>query len=188
MESTPAQALLYQLRSPTTPLDTKLQLAQTNLISHPSTLLSQLIRDWILLDLFLRTKDVTVIVNLGWWSLLSQVIVSGAGAGSNTTSTLPIFVSFLSAYTKLENPKVELVGAVATVWNKLSSSAMRKATVDSALEGYSILLKTSVIVVTRGADDLQAWDSLGEVWLKAFRAVVDAGKGGKKVRFFFFSF
>lgn len=181
MESTPAQALLYQLRSPTLALDKKLELAQSTLTSHPSILLSQLIRDWILLDLFLRTKDATVIVNLGWWSLLSQVVSGGGGAGSNTTSTLPIFVSFLSAYTSLSLTNEQLVSAVLSVWTKLSASAMRKATVDAALESYSVLLKTSVVVVTRGGDDLTAWEGLGEIWLSSFRLVVDSGKGGKKV-------
>lgn len=71
--------------------------------------------------------------------------------------------------------------AVAVVWKKLASRAMRKATVDAALEGYSVLLKSSVIIAERSGDDMSLWEDFAETWLKAFRAVVDAGKGGKKV-------
>lgn len=181
MESAPeaAQALLYRLRSPTIPLPSKLTLAQSAVVNAPSPLLFQLIRDWILLDLFLRSrnaKDEGNLLNLEWWTLLGEVV----GNGASSTTVLPIFVSFASSYAA-SSVNRELVEAVAAVWKKLASGAMRKATVDAALEGYSVLLKSSVTVAGRSDEDMSSWEDFSETWLKAFRAVVDAGKGGKKV-------
>ena len=61
---------------------------------------------------------------------------------------------------------------------------MRKATVDAALEGYAVVLKASVEVLGKQQDvGKEEWSEIIENWLKLFRNVVDAGKGGKKVRF-----
>lgn len=177
--ATAEQTLLYSLRSPTTPLPAKLVLAQAALENSPSPALSQVLRDWILQDLFLRSKAPATLVSPEWWILLSQVVESAAGTTS--TPTLPIFTSFLGTYAGGLEANVELVGAVVSVCRKLIGGAMRKATVDAALEGYAVLLKSSLAVMQRNGADTDAWESLTESWLKAFRGVVDAGKGGKKV-------
>ncbi|ORY64771.1 hypothetical protein BCR35DRAFT_185327 [Leucosporidium creatinivorum] len=174
------QELLFALRSPTTPLNDKLALAHSALVLSPnSQLLPQLIRDWLLDNLLRARQNQDVLLSQPLWSLFAQVQLSSQA--TTTSSSLPVFVAFLSAYSALPAPNNDLVQAVATVWSRLAAGAMRKATVDAALEGYATLLKASVVVLSRQGDDVAAWEGLAEVWLKAFRSVVDSGKGGKKI-------
>lgn len=177
------QTLLYSLRSPTTPLLQKKEIIKTALERKPSPTLSQVVRDWLLQDVFLRArnqKDDQTILDTQAWALLLEAVSST----TVTTSlpTLPIFVSFITAYSARPHPDEELLNAAGTVCKKLIAGAMKKATVDAALEAYAALLKTSVVVAQRKGGDLTAWEEMSESWLKAFRGVVDAGKGGKKVR------
>lgn len=174
------QALIFSLRAPTTPLDQKLQLALSALDNFPSSLLSQLIRDWII-DLFLRSRSTPdTLLSPAWWSLLAQVSLDYSSA-QTSSPTLPIFVAFVQAYPTIPASS-QLLESVLSVWRKLAGGAMRKATVDAALDSYASLLKSSLVVVQRAHDDVQQWEQIGEIWLKVFRAVVDSGKGGKKVR------
>ena len=180
--STPHSALLFALRS-TTPLPAKLALAEAAHEATPSPVLSQVIRDWIL-ESFLRskaTKESTVLSDSTWWNLLSLVVPDALG--SSATPTLPIFVAFFTLYPTLDVSR-GLLQKVANCWRKLGGGAMRKATVDAALEGYAVVLKASVLVLEReGAEGKEEWSEIIENWLKLFRNVMDAGKGGKKVRY-----
>lgn len=174
------QELLFALRSPTTPLLDKLALAHSALVASPnSLLLPQLIRDWVLDNLLRARQNQDLLLSVPLWSLFAQV--QQQSQPTTTSSSLPVFVAFLAAYSALPQPNDQLLQAVASVWSKLAAGAMRKATVDAALEGYATLLKSSVLVLSRQGEDVVAWQGLAEVWLKAFRAVVDSGKGGKKV-------
>lgn len=176
------QNLLFSLRSTTTSLRVKLLTAKTAIANSSSPVVDQVLRDWILQDLFLRSrtpKDESTLLSIDWWSLLSQVI--DTAQGNSSTPSLPIFVSLFASY-PAAGASPELLRAIGKVWSKIGAGAMRRATVDAALEGYASLLKSSVAVLERVGTDVEAWEELAESWLKAFRGVVDAGKGGKKVR------
>lgn len=179
----PHSALLYSLRSPTLSLAAKLALAQTAHRDTPSPVLSQVIRDWIL-EQQLRTRHAkdgqdSFLTDTAGWQLLAQVTDDALGVPAS--SPLPIFVAFFAAY-PTQNATRELVGDVKACWKKLGHNALRKATLDQALEGYAVVLKSSVLVMGRGAEDADEWAQVMDSWLKGFRGVVDAGKGGKKVR------
>lgn len=171
--------LLFNLRSPKTPLATKLVLAATAHSNHSQPTLNQVIRDYIL-DLFLRSKTInhdSIIAQHEWWQLLAKVVPDALGATAITT--LPIFISLLSLYPTLP-PSPKLLHDVGVSFSKLLTGGIRKATVDAALEGHASILKASLIILQRRADDTDAWESILNTWLKSFRTILDTGKGGKK--------
>lgn len=178
------QALLFSLRSPTTPLPNKLQLAHSALSSttvEASPLLSPLIRDWLLDQLLRGKNNAELILSNEIWSLLDTV-QAATPPNSSSLPSLPIFVAFLSSYSALEAPNTQLLAHVASTWRRLAQQASRKANLDQSLEGYAQLLKSSLVVLGRDGDDAAEWSGMTETWLKAFRSVVDSGKGAKKVR------
>ncbi|SCZ87681.1 BZ3500_MvSof-1268-A1-R1_Chr2-2g05147 [Microbotryum saponariae] len=190
------QQLFYQLRSTSTPLSDKLQLINSTLASSSSssssassTALGQLLRDWIV-ELFLRSKHVDqTILSPQWWQLLDSL-----STGTSTSSslslpaapTLPILTSFLTHYPSAKNlpsdQAVELVSHVAAVWSHWSTSALRKANIDQALDSYSTLLNSSIQVLQRAAPDTEPWQQLGLIHIQSLNLIIDsAGKGSKKV-------
>ncbi|KAK4702524.1 hypothetical protein P7C70_g3696, partial [Phenoliferia sp. Uapishka_3] len=177
---TSSTSLLFTLRSPTTPLEAKLALAQSTISSSPSQIISTQLRDWIL-DLFLKSlkQNSSILLNQSWWSLLLTSLTNATG--STTSPTLPTFINFLQSYSTSPVVSKVLVETVLGCWRKLAGGAMKKATVDAALDGYSALLKASVLVITRAGEDVKPWEELAELWMKSFRAVADSGKGGKKI-------
>jgi hypothetical protein len=185
MASTIHSDLLFKLRSPKIPLATKLELASTAHSHHSQPILNQVIRDYIL-ELFLRAKQSSnsiseelIILDGNWWELLAKVV--GDAFGVTTTTTLPIFIYFLSFYPTLA-PSAKLLTDFGSSFDKLLSGGIRKATVDAALEGHASVLKASVIILQRGGGDTEQWQSILETWLKSFGTVLDTGKGGKKVK------
>lgn len=178
-----SSTLLYTLRSPTTPLAAKLALARAALDGSLAPLEAAQLRDWTL-DTFLRSRKASenaesVLLSGDWWAVLDESLE--LSSGSSPSPTLPTFVAFVAAYAASGDDE-GLVRSVLAVFRRLAGAAMKKATVDAALEGYCALLKASVRVVGRGGLDLAPWEELAELWMKAFRTVVDSGKGGKKVR------
>ncbi|SCV70426.1 BQ2448_1820 [Microbotryum intermedium] len=191
------QQLFYQLRSTSTPLNDKLQLINSTLASSSSSssssdsssALRQLLRDWII-DLFLRSKNVDqTILSPQWWQLLDSLSTSSSTSSSlplPTAPTLPILTSFLTHYPSAKNltdgQDVHLVTLVAAVWSHWSTSALRKANIDQALESYSALLSSSIKVLSRGATDTEPWQQLGLVHVQSLNLIIDsAGKSSKKV-------
>ena len=77
----------------------------------------------------------------------------------------------------------QLLKEATRVWSKLAANAMRKATVDTVLDGYEKLVKSTLAVWQAGAEDIKGdWEELAVIWLKATKSVfVEAAKGGKKV-------
>ncbi|BGP49634.1 hypothetical protein JCM10450v2_005535 [Rhodotorula kratochvilovae] len=182
------QALLYALRSPTTPLDDKVQRAVSALDAAPaSTTLPALVRDWALEYLARATRaesGAAALQSAGLWALTARTTEASPSTSPNA-APLPIFVAFVALYAANE-PNAALLRSAAAVWRRLAGVAMRKATVDSALEGYEKLVAASVQVcaVTRlgGDEERAAWEDLAVNWLKPLRSMVlDAGKGGKKI-------
>lgn len=181
MSTSPEQQLLYQLRSPTLPLDDKLQLIATALDTESSNSLAQLVRDWMV-DLLLKSRQQhpEIILSAPCWTLLARACLLSPSISSSPS--LPVFVAFVQAYPTSGKANADLINAVSTSWSKLAGSAMRKATVDAALSGTAALLTASAQVLQRNDDASLAWQGLIVVWLRAFRGVLDLGKAGKKVR------
>lgn len=181
------QSLLFELRSPTTPLETKHQLISSAIATHSSPSLATLSRDWIL-DTLLRSLKATsspqadLITAPGWWSLLARVVSdSPAGSASSAPQTVPILSHFVTSYAELGEANAELVRSVVGVWGRLGGVGMRKATADGALEGWAALIRATKVVVERAGDDVGEWDELVVGWSKTLRTVVDPAKAGKKV-------
>ncbi|GAA5956862.1 hypothetical protein JCM3765_006621 [Sporobolomyces pararoseus] len=191
MASSGEQQLLYSLRSPTTPLNDKLALATSSLStrnpSSSNSALPQLIRDWLLDTLFklIRSSSTTTasaLLNGQLWELLSSTTEQTA-TSSTSTPVLPIFVAFIQLYGADSAKDEQLLKEVTRVWSKLAANAMRKATVDTVLDGYEKLVKSTLGVWQAGAEDIKGdWEELAVIWLKAMKSVfVEAAKGGKKV-------
>lgn len=181
-----ASGLLYSLRSPTTPLPAKLALAAAAQADSPSSLVSSQLRDWVL-DVFLRARSskasedaADILLNEQPWAILVASLDSATG--SSPSPTLPTFVAFVTSYSAAPDARTALLTSVLGAFKKLAGAAMKKATVDAVLDGYAALLKASVLVMARRGSDVELWDELAELWMKAFRAVADSGKGSKKVR------
>ncbi|GAA5909416.1 hypothetical protein JCM8208_005736 [Rhodotorula glutinis] len=187
------QQLLYALRSPTTPLADKVQRATSALDLEPtSSSLPPLVRDWALDYLVRATRSDAGEASLKsspLWSLLARTTEATASTAANTPP-LPIFVAFVGLYSA-GAADAGLLRSAATVWRKLAAVAMRKATVDQALEGYEKLVAASQRVCSKeraaveaaaSAEEQVLWQDLGVNWLKPLRSMVlDAGKGGKKI-------
>jgi hypothetical protein len=187
-------ALLYSLRSPTTPLADKVASASSALDAAPGNIsLAATVRDWAL-DALLRAArqqaadaGPATILDAGLWQLAARTTEATVSTSPVAASTLPIFVAFVTQYSQA-TANVELLKSAASAWSRLATNAMRKATADASLDGYERLLEASLRVFARddaaGADDEQeVWTELAVNWLKPFRSVVlEAGKGGKKVR------
>ncbi|GAA6014036.1 hypothetical protein JCM11491_003496 [Sporobolomyces phaffii] len=192
MASSEEHQLLYALRSPTTPLADKLALAASSLSSPiPATstasALPQLVRDWLLDTLFklVRSSSATTehaLANAQVWELLNST-TRATLTSSTSTPVLPIYVAFLRAYSNSEQLDRLLLSDAAAVWQKLAANAMRKATVDTVLEGYDKLVTTTLQLYGRDSEDIRGeWEEFAVVWLKAIKPVlVEAAKGGKKV-------
>lgn len=181
------QSLLFELRSPTTPLETKQHSILSALSSSPSPSLSALSRDWIL-DSFLRATKSThpahadLLTSPAWWALLAQAAAGApAGSASSAPATLPVLVHWVAAYAALPAADEGVVRSVVGVWGRLGGVGMRKATADGALEGYATLIRATKVVVERGGEDVGAWEELVVVWSKTLRLVIDPAKAGKKV-------
>lgn len=188
------QQLLYALRSPTTPLEDKVQRAESALDAEPaSTSLPPLVRDWALDYLVRATRSDSgeaALRSSRLWSLLARATQATSSTAANTPP-LPIFVAFVNVYS-VNGPDVGLLRSAASVWRRIAAVAMRKATVDQALEGYEKLVAASLQVFSHeraavdaaaSAEEHELWQDLGANWLKPLRSMVlDAGKGGKKVR------
>lgn len=182
------QALLFELRSPTTPLETKQASIGSALTSPAATSsLASLVRDWML-DTLLRAQksptssQASVFTSASWWALLARAVGDApAGSASSTPQTLPILAHFVASYAGQPEADRDLVQSATAVWGKLASTGFRKATVDGALDGYGALLKATAKVVDRNADDIEQWQELVLVWLKTMRQIVDPVKAGKKV-------
>lgn len=192
------QQLLYSLRNPTTPLSDKLQQATSALDFSPSsTSLPPLVRDWALDVLLKATRTTTIdspIVSLPLWRVVAR---STTATPSTSTSSplLPVFVSFQAAYQQAPvDDSTELARAAVSTWSRLAGGTLRKATAEAALDSYDKLLAASAVVMSterekgRNAAEVEEerriWEQLVVVWLKALKgAVLEGGKGGKKVRF-----
>ncbi|GAA5855838.1 hypothetical protein JCM9279_003334 [Rhodotorula babjevae] len=191
--ATADQQLLYALRSPTTPLDDKVQRAASALDLEPtSTSLPPLVRDWALDYLVRATRSgagEAALTSAPLWSLLARATDATPSTAANTPP-LAIFVAFVGLYSA-RAADVGLLRSAASVWRKLAAVAMRKATVDQALEGYEKLVAASLKVCGKeraaveaaaSAEEQALWQDLGVNWLKPLRSMVlDAGKGGKKI-------
>ncbi|GAA6050668.1 hypothetical protein JCM3770_000882 [Rhodotorula araucariae] len=182
------QELLYALRSPTTPLDDKVQRAVAALDAAPgSTSLPALVRDWALEFLARATRaesGETALRSPVLWALTARTTAAAPSTSPNA-APLPIFVAFVALYAANE-PNAGLLRSAAAVWMRLAAVALRKATVDSALESYEKLVAASLQVCaggrTGGDEERAAWEELAVSWLKPLRnMVLDAGKGGKKI-------
>lgn len=181
--ATPHSVLLYSLRSPTLSLDEKFELCSAANETTASPILSQVIRDWIL-EVFLKfAKDSkgALLVEFKFWNLLSNVVSDAAG--SAITPIAPIFNAFLAYYASIDSSEETsaLLKKVIICWKTLGPAGMRKGTLDQALEGFSVIMKASVIVLGRESTDHEEWEELVGNWLKAFVIVAEAGKTGKKV-------
>jgi len=181
------QSLLFELRSPTTPLENKQQSIITALATNASPSLATLIRDWIL-DTQLRSlksntsAQAELLSSASWWLLLARVVSDApAGSASSAPQTLPIVSHWVGTYAAQVEAQTDVVRSVTVVWTKLGAVGMRKATADGALDGYGALLKATAAVVKRGGDDLGDWEDLVLIWLRTLRLVVDPAKAGKKV-------
>ncbi|GJN90281.1 hypothetical protein Rhopal_003289-T1 [Rhodotorula paludigena] len=186
------QQLLYTLRSPTTPLADKCAQASTALDAAPaSATLPALVRDWALEQLLRAARSDAGTANFkneALWSLAART-TEATPTTTLPTAPLPLFVAFVTAYSS-DTSALLLLRSATAVWRKLANVALRKATVDAALDGYQKLLEASLKVFngsggapTAGAEEEQRlWEDLAVNWLKPLRSVVlDAGKGGKKI-------
>ncbi|GAA5983911.1 hypothetical protein JCM5350_001788 [Sporobolomyces pararoseus] len=191
MANSGEQQLLYSLRSPTTPLNDKLALATSSLStrnpSSSNSALPQLIRDWLLDTLFKlvrssSTNTEQALLNGQLWELFSSS-TEQTPTSSTSTPVLPIFVAFIQLYENSSVKDGQLLKEATRVWSKLAANAMRKATVDTVLDGYEKLVKSTLAVWQAGAEDIKGdWEELAVIWLKATKSVfVEAAKGGKKV-------
>lgn len=191
MANSGEQQLLYSLRSPTTPLNDKLALATSSLStrnpSSSNSALPQLIRDWLLDTLLklVRSSSTTTeqaLLNGQLWELFSSS-TEQTPTSSTSTPVLPIFVAFIQLYENSSVKDGQLLKEATRVWSKLAANAMRKATVDTVLDGYEKLVKSTLAVWQAGAEDIKGdWEELAVIWLKATKSVfVEAAKGGKKV-------
>lgn len=172
--------LLFALRSPTTPLDAKLELVQRAVVfaEQRSSHLDLVVRDW-LVQLYQKSRNnKNVLLSSGWWNVLATTTASTPAASLG--STLPVFTAFVQAYTSSE-PDVELVKNVQLSWTKLGPVAMRKATLDASLEALSTMLASTRHVLQRGADDVTAWSRFAASWFTLTASIVEANKGAKKV-------
>lgn len=193
MANSGEQQLLYSLRSPTTPLNDKLALASSSLSiesASTSSALPQLVRDWLLDTLFKLVRSSSVnaeaaLLNRQLWELLRST-VELTHTSSTSTPVLPIYVSLIQVYRNSAQRDEELLKNATKIWSKLAANAVRKATVDTVLDSYEKLVKTSLELYGNGSEQGWAsWEELAVVWLKASKSVlVEAAKGGKKVRAF----
>ncbi|GAA5991114.1 hypothetical protein JCM10908_006542 [Rhodotorula pacifica] len=180
------QALLYALRSPTTPLAEKVQRATAALdAAVDSQTLPPLVRDWAF-DILLKATRIQslaeVLLDANLWALTARTTLATPSLNM-ATPALPIFVAFVSQYTTSALAGVAILHSAAQIWARIAPVAMRKATVDAGLDSYEKLLVASLEVYrTRGTEEQVCWAELAVPWLAALRNVVlDAGKGGKKV-------
>lgn len=182
------QALLYALRSPTTPLTEKVQRASAALDAAPkSHTLPPLVRDWTF-DILLKATRIQSLAealsDADLWALAARTTLATPSLNL-TAPALPIFVAFISRYAT-QRPGAAALRSVAQVWARIAVVAMRKATVDAGLDSYEKLLQASLHVYreegSTSAEERECWEGLAVSWLGALRAVVlEAGKGGKKV-------
>ncbi|BGP00937.1 hypothetical protein NBRC10513v2_005057 [Rhodotorula toruloides] len=186
-------ALLYALRSPTTPLADKVASASSALDAQPGNVsLAATVRDWAVDALLRATRQQTADagtaarLDAGLWELASRTAEATVSTSPVAASTLPIFVAFVTQYSQVA-PSVELLRGAASVWSRLAANALRKATADASLDAYEKLLEASLRVFSREEaagteDERKVWTELAVNWLKPFRSVVlEAGKGGKKI-------
>lgn len=184
------QALLYVLRSTTTPLGDKVNRAASALDAAPASLtLPALIRDWAF-DILLKATRIDslapALLDADLWTLTARSTLATQSLNL-TTQILPVFVSFVTRYIHQESAAPSMLPSVAAVWTRLAPGAMRKATLEAGLEGYEKLVESSLFVFAsdspRSEKEKDDWMQLGSAWLAATRNVVmDAGKGGKRVR------
>ncbi|KWU44852.1 hypothetical protein RHOSPDRAFT_33674 [Rhodotorula sp. JG-1b] len=182
------QALLYALRSPTTPLTEKVQRASAALDAAPNShTLPALVRDWAF-DILLKATRIQSLAealrDADLWALAARTTLATPSLNM-TTPALPIFVGFISRYAT-QRTGVAVLRNVAQVWTRIAMVAMRKATVDAGLDSYEKLLQASVHVFgeegSTSVEERECWAGLAVSWLGALRGVVlEAGKGGKKV-------
>jgi hypothetical protein len=182
------QALLYALRSPTTPLTEKVQRASAALDAAPkSHTLPPLVRDWTF-DILLKATRIQSLAealsDADLWALAARTTLATPSLNL-TAPALPIFVAFISRCAT-QRPGAAALRSVAQVWARIAVVAMRKATVDAGLDSYEKLLQASLHVYreegSTSAEERECWEGLAVSWLGALRAVVlEAGKGGKKV-------
>ncbi|GAA5860983.1 hypothetical protein JCM3774_003214 [Rhodotorula dairenensis] len=182
------QALLYALRSPTTPLVEKVQRATGALdAAADSQSLPPLVRDWAF-DILLKATRIPslaeALLDADLWALAARTTLATPSLNLNTP-VLPVFVAFITHYAA-HRTDVAVLRSAAQIWTRVAPVAMRKATVDAGLEGYEKLLLASLQVYKEGAstndEERKYWVSLATSWLRALRNVVlEAGKGGKKV-------
>ncbi|KAJ8293894.1 N-acetylserotonin O-methyltransferase-like protein [Rhodotorula toruloides] len=186
-------ALLYALRSPTTPLADKVASASSALDAQPGNVsLAATVRDWAVDALLRATRQqasvagTAAILDADLWELAARTTEATLSTSPVAASTLPIFVAFVTQYSQAASD-VQLLRSAASVWSRLAANALRKATADASLDAYEKLLEASLRVFSReeGAgtvDEREVWTELAVNWLKPFRSVaLEAGKGGKKI-------
>ncbi|GAA6018243.1 hypothetical protein JCM8202_000236 [Rhodotorula sphaerocarpa] len=184
----PEQALLYALRSTTTPLADKVQRAADALDAAPdSAALPTLVRDWAL-DILLKSTRIPSLApalsDAALWAVIART-TAACSPLTIVTPTLAVLVAFVGLYSE-GGASAETLPSVAATWARIAPSAMRKATVDGGLESYDKLVAASLSfhapAAGRTPEEVADWAVLGASWLAALRTVVlDAGKGGKKV-------
>ncbi|KAM0786575.1 hypothetical protein ACM66B_002031 [Microbotryomycetes sp. NB124-2] len=190
--------LLFQLRSPTLPLDDKLVLVQdalqqqqrqqaaTTSANHAQAV-SVVVRDWVISTMAkqLRHKDSSMLLGTPWWKVLAQTSVA-VGGSSAPSQTLAIFTAAVSAYIEpSKQPDGQLVQAITAAWTAFGSSASRKALIDHSLDALATMLAATVTVTQRAhTHDVSPWHTLAVTWINTFRPVLDAAKAAKKVSSF----
>lgn len=182
------QALLYALRSTTTPLADKVQRAADALDAAPdSAALPTLVRDWAL-DILLKSTRIPSLApalsDAALWAVIART-TAACSPLTIVTPTLAVLIAFVGLYSE-GGASAETLRSVAATWARIAPSAMRKATVDGGLESYDKLVAASLSfhapAAGRTPEEVADWAVLGASWLAALRTVVlDAGKGGKKV-------
>ncbi|GEM08711.1 nucleolar 27S pre-rRNA processing, Urb2/Npa2 [Rhodotorula toruloides] len=186
-------ALLYSLRSRTTPLADKVAAASSALDTAPGNIsLAATVRDWTVDALLRATRQqaavagTSAILDAGLWELAARTTEATLSTSPVAASTLPVFVAFTTQYSH-SAPNVRLLRCATSVWTRLATNALRKATADVSLDGYEKLLEAILRAFSRDEmaetdEERKVWTELAVNWLKPFRSVVlEAGKGGKKI-------
>ncbi|KAK4055808.1 hypothetical protein OIO90_003061 [Microbotryomycetes sp. JL221] len=196
------QDLLFKLRSPTIPLDDKLELVQSALEQvrqqqndASNVRLHTVVRDWLVQTFIkLRTNTkISIVDSQAWWSVLAQTSTTGAAVATVPTSLLSVFATAIEQCVSRITPSeqtIELIVAIDYAWRAFGPMLARKALIDNSLEAVATMFKAAALVWTGARQGvindavISSWRTLALDWMHTFRPVLDAAKGAKKLTSF----